>query len=302
MSETQLSNPYNYNTANMVFSDIKEFEFKQPNGQPMKYHRINISTTYPDSSVGDLVFDMGQAYSFGVSTNAGEDKKDKGHSLPLCLTSKDGATKNQIDFIHTLQNVIRRCRDHLVENKDQLEDILQVMITNEAVENGGIGNCIFVKKDQRLAVKKGNIAIENVSPMIYPKLIERKNGSIVSLFYLDGDNDESIDPLTLINKAFTAHPVIKVESIYIGSNKYSVQLKVHECGVTMHGGPVKRLIPRPNADSTIKMNVNLENTRRSPPKPLRSPIKEEEEEEIEEKKPPSPPKQRTGVTKPAKKK
>lgn len=306
MTDTQISNFVDYNTKSMIFSDLKEFSFKNPAGQDMKYHRINIATKNQDGTVGDLVFAMGKAYSFGISCSSGGDDKakdndKKGHSLPLCLTDKDGPTSSQESFIDTLKNVIKRSKQHLLDNAENLEETLQVELNEQILEGGGISNCIFVKKDLRLAVKKGNMDIKNVSPMIYPKLIENKKGVISSNFF-DSRTSEPIDPKTLLNTPFTAETTaIKVESIYIGGNKYTIQLKVLECSVTPQGGSTKRLLPRPNADTTIKMgSMNLADSDDVPMKPMRPPVVEDEE--IEEKKPASPPKRSTGVTKPAKKK
>ena len=93
---TQLTPASGYNAKErMIFSDPISGEI--PDSKPkIEFKRINISTLNEDGSVGELIIPTGRLYSFGVSENTSmETGKVTGHTFPLCLWSRDGATDEE---------------------------------------------------------------------------------------------------------------------------------------------------------------------------------------------------------------
>ena len=119
-SNTQLSAASGYNTNNMTFSKPQMGEIPGP--PKIVYHRINIGNKNDDGTVGELVFNTSNVFSFGVSPNTNPDSgKVNGYTLPLCLWNKDGASEEEKDFTDTFNNCEDKCADHILKVRDDIE-------------------------------------------------------------------------------------------------------------------------------------------------------------------------------------
>lgn len=239
---TQLTNIANYNVNNLIFSDVQECPIPG-DASGLTYKRINVGTTYPDGSSGDLIIKTTKCFSFGVSENLnGKTGQVDGYSFPLCLWSKDGKTKEEENFIIKIDELVEKIKQHI--------------ITDEVKENMGKFDLVYTDLRKlnpiyRKRDKKGKV-IEEYGPVLYPKVImNKKTGAILSAFYEENVYDDQGEPNQLdftsliTNKTqknyCNAIAAIKIESIYIGTN-ISLQVKLWEADVEIFNSKPQRLL------------------------------------------------------------
>lgn len=242
---TQLTNPAMYDVSNMIFSKANAGSAggANVNGPPIKYFRIPISTRNPDGSVGELVFQTEKLFSFGVSRNTDQvTGKVTGYTLPLCMWNKDSPTDQEKALTTTIENVIEKCKDHLVLDTTKVE-IKKFNLKRDGLDS--VGNFMYWKRDA-----DGKI-LEDKGPVIYPKLIESKKANKIITGMFDA-NGNDIEPLSLEKKFCWVKAAIKIESIYIGS-KISLQVKVYEAEVTLVESGARRLLQRPRSDARVSV-------------------------------------------------
>ena len=242
---TQLITASSYDTSRMIFSDPVEGNI--PDSKPaITYKRINISTTNDDGTVGELVIPTERLYSYGVSENVNMNtQKVDGYVLPLVLYDRDGATEEQRAFVQCFTNIVDKCKEYLLENKEELGQY--ELEPNDLKKL----NPIYYKKD------KGKI-VEGAAPTLYAKLIvkkDKKDGNkIISVFY-DEETGDQVNPIELLGKACYSRAAIKFESIFIG-NKISLQVKLYEAEVKVVSSGTKRLLSnRPKADTRVSVQT-----------------------------------------------
>lgn len=271
---TQLSIPTGYNVANMRFGKVIVGTAGTPGAGPaIKYYRIPVSTMNKDGTLGELVFQTEELFSFGVSENKdSETGKVNGYTLPLCMWNKDAPTDAEKAFTHVLEEVVEKCKDHLLLEQTK-DDVGKYELERSDLKN--MNSFIYRKKE------KGKV-IEGVGPVLYPKLIEsKKNNKIITCIF--NERGQEIDPMSLIGKYCWVKAAVKIESIYIGS-KISLQVKVYEAEVRLVESGAKRLLQRPKAEATVL----VENTTVSKP-PLGTDDGEEDDEQIQDNEDEAPP-------------
>lgn len=239
---TQITNSYNYDVSRMVFST--PINGSIPDSKPaINYSRVMISTKNEDGTEGDLIFETERnLFSFGVSENKNiETGKVNGYSFPISLYTKSGVSENEKKFVETLDKIVERCKDYLIDNKEELG---QFDLEKNDLKKF---SAYFIKKD------KGKI-VDGASPTLYPKLlVSKKQEKIVTMFYDSLGNE--VDPMTLLNKYCTVHAAIKIESIFIG-NKISLQIKLYESEVKVIQQGMPRLLAKSSAPKTILQSVS----------------------------------------------
>ena len=232
---TELISANSYDVSRMIFSDPVEGAIPD---STIKYKRINISTLNDDGSVGELVLPTEKVYSYGVSENINMNSgKVDGYVLPLVLFNKNGASDEEKNFVDTFNNIVEKCKEYLLENKDELG---QYELEKNDLKKL---NPIFYKRD------KGKI-VEGSPPTLYAKLIvkkDKKDGNKIISVFFDEDTGDNVNPLELLGKACYARAVIKFESIFIG-NKISLQVKLYEAEVKTVNTGMRRLLPRPTVE------------------------------------------------------
>ena len=220
-----------YDMNRLVFSETacEKIPSKDTTKPAMNYYRINIFDKLPNGKLQDFLISLPQLFTFGVSESS-NDGEVNGYSLPLPMWNKDGALPHQKYITDLLENkILDAIKQHLVNSKKtfkqpglQLSDLRGMKI-------------FYRKKDED--------GTENPEdhPTWYPKLMISKKEGIKNLtrFYKMDENGNSYideknnpiffkDPLTECKTRGYVKPVIKVESIYIGSKHFSVQMKVKE--------------------------------------------------------------------------
>ena len=239
--DTQLSKASGYDINRMMFSKPQKNTI--PNTKPpISYTRIGISSKNRDGSIGDLVFETNQLFSFGVSENKNpETGKVNGYVLPLCMWNKEFPTDEEKAFTDTFNKVCDRVKDHILEVKEEIEKY----DLNENSDSLKKINPLYWKR------VKGKI-VDGTGPTLYVKLIQsKKDDRIISSFRNDAD-DEMIDPLSLVGKYCYVRSAIKIESIFVGKT-IALQVKLYEARVRLLNTGIKSLLskPRPVADPEL---------------------------------------------------
>uniref|UniRef100_A0A6C0KS33 Uncharacterized protein n=1 Tax=viral metagenome TaxID=1070528 RepID=A0A6C0KS33_9ZZZZ len=245
---TQLSSPATYDVANMIFGKAiaGSAGAANGNGPAIKYFRIPISTRNSDGTIGELVFQTEELFSFGVSRNTDQATgKVTGYTFPLCMWNKDGASDPERAFSSLIEQVVEKCKDHLVLDSTKVE-IKKFNLKRDVLDS--LGNFMYWKRGD-----DGQI-LQDKGPVLYPKLIEsKKNNKIITGMFDSNGND--IEPLSLEKKFCWVKAAIKIESIYVGS-KISLQVKVYEAEVRLVESGARRLLQRPRSDARVTVARN----------------------------------------------
>lgn len=211
-----------YNTKNMVFAEpVPE---KVPNSTIVN-KRVRIYTKNPDGSAGDLLLLTPRLFSFGVSENKmmnlpdakADPNKKNGYTLPLCLWNKEGASPEEKSWTDNLARIVEQVKVYVKANHRKL---------------GFFDECPPLTKCDpvyRKRNKEDGSIVESSGPVLYAKLIESKKNNTISTAFQDYEGNP-IDPMTLLGKYCYVRAVIKIESLYIGSGKVVLQVKIREVG------------------------------------------------------------------------
>jgi len=246
---TQLTPAKGYNTTRMVFSE--PIAGSIPNSTPkIEFKRINISTKNEDGTMGELIIPTERLFSFGVSENTSQETgKVNGYTFPLCLWGRDGATEAETAWTDTFENIVEKCIEHLVDNREEI-DMFELTRSDLTKSKGGL-NPLYWKKE-KFTNEKGKTVLRRVpgtGPTLYTKLIfSKKSGKFLSQFF--DQNDEPLDAMDLMGKYCYSQAAIKIESIFIGS-RISLQIKLYESVVEPAAIGMKRLLGRPKARSKV---------------------------------------------------
>ena len=243
---TQLISADSYDTSRMRFSEPIEGSIPD---SVISYKRVNISTVNDDGSIGELVIPTEELYSYGVSENKNMQTGNvDGYVFPLVLYNKNGASESEKAFVNTFNNIVEKCKDYLIDNKD---DLGQYDLERNDLKKL---NPIYYKRD------KGKI-VEGSPPTLYAKLIvkkDKKEGNKILTSFFDKETGNDVNALRdLLGKHCYGKGVIKIESIFIG-NKISLQVKLYECEVKLIDSGIKRLLPRIKPVET-KISVSTKN-------------------------------------------
>ena len=104
---TQLTNMIGFKTSNIVFAKPRDFT------QPVAYKRWPIGVKNPDGSLGELIIETPECYSFGLCENIKQDTgKLDGYTLPLCLTDQQNPTAHQQQWVEKFNEIIEYIKKH----------------------------------------------------------------------------------------------------------------------------------------------------------------------------------------------
>lgn len=215
MYSTKLSTPKEYNVTNMIFSKPETGTI--PGSVPkLTFKRIKINTKNSDGTVGDLIFETpADLFSFGLQENREMGTGNiNGYVLPICLWNKNGATEEEKTFTSVIDKVVEKCKEHLLENKDEIEKY-----NLELADLKGL-NPLYWKKE------KGKI-VEGKGPVLYIKTLMSKKNEKISTVFINEETNEEINPFDVLNKYCFVRGAIKIESLFIGKT-ISLQLKLYE--------------------------------------------------------------------------
>jgi ribosomal protein L12E/L44/L45/RPP1/RPP2 len=229
MYSTKLSTPKGYNIDNMIFSKPETGNI--PGSVPkLTFKRIKINTKNTDGTVGDLIFETPpDLFSFGLQENREMGTGNiNGYVLPICLWNKNGATDDEKCFISVLDQVVEKCKQHLLAHKDDIEKY-----NLEASDLKNL-NPLYWKKE------KGKI-VEGKGPVLYIKTLMSKKNEKISTVFINEETNEEIDPFEVLNKYCFVRGAVKIESLFIGKT-ISLQMKLYEVVVRLIDSERKTLL------------------------------------------------------------
>ena len=226
----------------MIFSEPVLGEI--PDSKPkIEFKRINIFTRNEDGTEGELIIPTERLYSFGISENTSQEtSKITGYTFPLCLWSRDGATKEEMTWTDTFNSIVECCIDHLIDNREEIDKF--ELERNDLTKSKGGLNPLYWKMEKIIDEKTGKpsrVKVPGCGPTLYVKLVySKKQDKFLTQFYdLDG---EFVEADTLMGKHCYVKSAVKIESIFIGS-RISLQIKLYEAMVEPSKSGMKRLLP-----------------------------------------------------------
>lgn len=219
--------------------------FQKPiNGGSPNTFRIPIGAIKNGRALPSLFIATPTVYSFGVSpqANIGEKVDEnlsnvKYYTLPLCLHSKTGPTVEEERFVELFNQLVDACKAYLCSKSvnEELGKFGDDQITLADLKKL---NPLYYKKDK-------GVVVAGTGPVLYPKLIVRKDGQSCITSFTDNQNTHH-DHRSLINKRMHVRCALKLESIFVGS-KVSLQFKVFEVNykTVNTNGPTRLLADLP---------------------------------------------------------
>jgi len=247
--ENKLHDLVTWDSKNIIFAD--PVSDSVPNAvPPVNFVRVGLLTLNQkddgkgglvnDTTMGDLLFLMDRSFSFGVQeTLSQETKAVTGHSVSIALWEREGATERNILTVKKLEELIERCKNHLLTVKKEVKKPKL-----EMSDLKDMNKLLYWKTDADTGDR-----IPGQGPTLSPKIIEYKERKdektgkikphqIQTIFYLENEVDEHGNPLEVSpldylstaseKKYMYLRPVVKFESIFIGAKVISIQCKITE--------------------------------------------------------------------------
>ena len=294
--QNQLHNVETYNVDNVFFGEPEAYSI--PGDKPINFHRINIYTKNQDDngkatgSVGDLILKFPKMFSFGVNANKDDNQKLTGHSVSLCMWSKDGVSESELKATELLEGLIKKCKDKIFSLKKELKKPKMEMSDLKKLDK-----LLYWKEDE-----DGN-RISGVGPIFTPKLMEYKETKdksgnvkphqIATVFYLEDEVDDEGNPVEVSPLEYLADknnkkycyvtPAIKIDNIFVGGTAITIQCKIYEADVaTVQLGQQRLLHP---ASTTKKPQQSTPSVNLAPVAstvPVNQSANDEDEEEEED--------------------
>lgn len=329
--KNQLHDFLDYELDNLVFADATEGSVPNSN-PPVKFFRINVlaknaklkeiededgnvsdvpeftEAVVDDKGVvveepkmvmsdtmGDFMITLDRMFSFGVSESTDPNtQKVTGHSISLCMYSKEGPTEREIKTVDKFEELIQKCKDYLISVR---KSVKQPLLEMSDLKN--MNKLLYWKKDE-----DGN-RVPGIGPTLSPKLIEFKASvddkgvekpyQMVTTFYLEDEIDDEgnpreVDPLSFLsdnaNKKFKlcyVRPVVKIDSIFVGA-KIAIQCKITEADIApVQAGAQRLLHSRHKIKENSKTVIHSSSSSSKGINPLLAPakkaVKEDEEDD-----------------------
>lgn len=239
--ETKQPIPYNLKErliyAEAEKKDVPAAPNAPKNQTPLSYFRINLATKHPDGTMGPVILESDECYSYGVSENRNRQTNAlDGWSMGVAMWNREGPTPRQKATTDFLEDFVEDNKQHIVAVRDSIE---QYQLERPM---------LWKYKAQYWKMEKG-VRVPNKGPTCYPKLIASKKDGlrpITRIFHKDYKDAEGkpieLDPLALIGVHGIVSMLFVLESIFIGANGtiISLQIKLREADFR----PVESGIPR----------------------------------------------------------
>ena len=212
----------NITEDNIVFHSAKKQ--KVPNSK-IKYQRIKIERKLPNGKLTPLVVETPFLFFFGIKERKDEEtNKISGYSIPVRLWKKDAEpNQKETNFFNIVNKIQDLCRDHLSSDHGENEatSLSDILYYNQ-VE--------YVDQKGKTKKKKDKTS----APVLYVKLIYSSNTKKFSTIFIVKGKKE-VKPLDYKDKYFNTRMAIIFDSIYLGRNCLSIQVKAHEVHIIPFG-------------------------------------------------------------------
>lgn len=238
---TQLTEIANFDVKNIVFAKPRVFE------KPTEYKRWPIGVKNPDGTLGDLIIETPECYSFGLSEARYKNNPQTGYVFPLCLTDQQNPSEEQLQFIGKFNEIVEYIKKYCVDHRSEI----------------GKNNLTLSKLDDMNPIVQKTDGdgkpIDGSGPVIYTKVWTQpnkdKDGRNISFTIkapFSTKDGADIDPMTILGKHCKAKAVLKFVEIYVGAS-ISLQIKIVEAQVALKESAPKRFLRKPEYSSTVVM-------------------------------------------------
>lgn len=244
-----------YDTDRLIFMKPDE----EPGPTYINY-RVKIKSRNPDGTVGDFIFHTpggsdNKVFSYGVQEDLdpNDKTKRKGWKFPVCLQERgEELTEAQATWVESFNAIVESIKDHIMEVKDEVS---KKYLTRPELRKL---NPLFYKK---IKDEKGRATDEiapDAVPTLYPKLIySKKYNKFFSRFF--SPSGKEIDPMDMCESRWRTNTVLRLESVFIGSQVISLRITVVEAEVEEHKTGQERFLcpsqPDENAPSFLQSNT-----------------------------------------------
>ena len=175
---------------------ITKFEEFQPQlltfGEPKKgkYGQCYIPIRYNGER---LQFTTGKCFSWGLQ----KDKKGNGYKLPIVLSSSEERSPHQEKFCNSLKSVAEAVGKHVSNGDEKSTDTKKLL------------SCVYVK--DKVSTLYGKVGHNPETDQFYTKFFK---------VYVEGDEDRSLDPKSIIGNRCTVNAVICTDSIFVSDTHH----------------------------------------------------------------------------------
>lgn len=240
-ANTQPTSIEDFNVNNLVFDEPL---FGQIPNQPIKYHTINIGYRNPDKSIGELVFELRDYSSFGITENR-DAKTDElqGYSVGISFGEyNQKPSEYDLKAVEVFDTIVDSSKDHLLK-----PEVYKACKLKELYRT----DLRYIAPHAQKKDKTTDEFIEDSLFSIYPKMMWTKEKEYIdektsekkivsSKFKTElWDDDEAqlgnrvdLDPLDCIGKRCRIRAFVKVDRIFVGS-KIKLQLKLYAAGLSI---------------------------------------------------------------------
>ena len=243
-ANTQPTSIEDFDVNNLVFD---EPIFGQIPNQPIKYHTVNIGYRNPDKTVGELVFELKDYSSFGITENRDAKTEElQGYSVGISFGEYNQKPSDyDVQVVQCLDDLVNASKDHMLKPEVfkacKLKELYRTDLRNIAPH--------AQKKD-----KETRDVIEDSHFSIYPKMmwskekeyLDEKTGEkkvVPSKFKTElWDDDEAqlgnrvdLNPLECIGKRCRIRAFVKIDRIFVDAAgaKIKLQLKLYAAGLSI---------------------------------------------------------------------
>lgn len=226
----QLVDLETFNTNNIIFSKA---EVNQIPGQKLTYKRIKINYSHPDGNITDLILGSpSNLMCWGLSESTDPVSGSlSGYQCAIQLWNRNSPSNEEKRFTQMIDDITKTVKEHLVkeDTKDQIERY-DLELSD-------------LKKMQPLYYKQERgVRVPDKGPTLYGKCLYSKKENKIQTFFVNEVTNEPVAPLEILNKHMFVRFALKVESIFIGSNAISLQLKLSEVSFRLKDSSLRSLL------------------------------------------------------------
>jgi len=219
-----------------------------PNSNNLKYFRVYISYDNADGSQGNFVFATPrESFTSGIVSNKNESDTTTGFSMPISLMGKDGYTQEQKNFISAIKKIVKHVGD-----KCKSPDVRKV------IKNSNHDASIASMNPLKVRMNDEGEVDESRGTSMYIKIYVKRDGSdlkvLTPLYKKDAFNPDGTPATYDISEVLGAYALVygavRLESVYFGSGRASLQFKLVEVDMELLNGTRQRFIRHNQERST----------------------------------------------------
>ena len=254
----------NFELVTIENFDINRVIIDKPTKAPINkttgsYSKCSLHWKMSNGQMCDLYLEAPKTRSFGMAGSYKyglEETPENLEGYQICLFCSDSDTPTDLEmkFMKNLEALEKKIADVLADNHELLPANMQDLPKNKRVKP------ICNHPNKKLEKGESKKVPDTTKPKrFYVKFLQRQDKSFVTKIY--GRDEESLDPMTMLNQRGVITPIITIKMVYLGA-KASLPVKLIEADWTPTSTtPTERLGRQrpPRGDVMTTDNVN-ENT------------------------------------------